>query len=164
MQRIVDMNLAAGTAVSNTVTQSSLAKYHFKQNELSEGKIFEFECLTRVTAQNSTDTVAVGVTFGTNATTPGSNTACGIDTAVDAAVNDIAIARGRIHVQSATRAVMTLELSDSDTEGTISMEPYVQILTIAADTDYYLDVTATWSVASSSNSVQAEAWATTELC
>lgn len=163
MERLRQISTAAGTALTNSTTETSLAQYAFAANELSAGKIFEFEALVRVTAQNSTDTLACGVRFGTNATTPGSNTACGANTAIDAAVSDVALVRGRLHVHSTTRAVMTLEMSDVDAEGTVSMEQYSEILTIAADTVYYLDVTGTWSVADPGNSCQAETFAVSEL-
>lgn len=160
--RLVKMNTAAGTALSNSTTETSLAQKLFVANELSAGKIYEFEALIRVTAQNSTDTLALGVRFGSSAT-PGSNTACGATTAVDAAVSDLAVVRGRIHVQSTTRAVMALSMSDVDAEGTMAMENYGEILTLVAGTAYYLDITGTWSVASASNSVQCEAFSVVEI-
>lgn len=160
--RLVQMSTAAGTALTNSTTETSLARKAFVANELSAGKIYEFEALIRVTAQNSTDTLAVGVRFGTSST-PGSNTAVGATTAVDAAVSDLAVVRGRIHVHSTTRAVVILTMSDADAEGTMALENYGEILTLAAGTAYNLDVTGTWSVASASNSVQCESFSVTEL-
>jgi hypothetical protein len=156
------MTKAAGTALSNSTTETSLAQKVFSADELQIGKIYHFEAGVRVTAQNSTDTFAIGVRFGTNAT-PASNTACGATTAVDAAVGDIAVVRGSIHVHSATRAVMLLTMSDVDAEGTMAVEQYMEILTIATGTPYYLDITGTWSVANAGNSAQAEAFSVLEM-
>lgn len=148
---------AAGTAVADTVTETSLHKVSLPAGSLTPGKIFEGEVSARVTGQNSTDTVQLKVRWGTNATTPGSNTSCAANTAVDAAVSDVATVKWRLHVQSETRAVLTVEMPDCDAEGTTSVESYQEILTISQSSDYYLDVTATWSVAHASNSIQAEA-------
>lgn len=148
---------AAGTAVSNTTTETSLHKLSLPAGALTPGKVLEGEVSVRVTAQNSTDTVQLKVRFGSDATVPGSNTSCAANTAVDAAVSDVATVKWRLHCQSETRAVLTVEMPDCDAEGTTSMESYQEILTIAQATAYYLDVTATWSVANAGNSVQAEA-------
>lgn len=147
----------AGTALSDSTTETSLARKTFAANELSEGKLFRFGGAVRATATNSTDTLAIGLRFGSS-TTPGSNTACAASAAVDVANNDAAIVDGIIEVQSATRAVIYGTISDVDAEGSKLQATFFEILTIAADTVYYLDLTGTWSVASASNSCQAEAF------
>jgi len=156
--RVVQADSAAGTAHSNTTTEGSIARKLFGAGELQPGQVWMFECAVRATATNSTDTLVIAVRFGSSSTVT-SNTACGTTTAVDVANDDIALVRGTLHVHSTTRAVMTITMCDIDAEGTMAMEQYVEILTIAAGTAYYLDVTADWSVASASNSVQSEAWA-----
>jgi len=156
--RVIQTATAAGTAHSDSTTEASIARKIFAANELKPGQVWQFDCALRATATNSTDTLTVAVRFGSSATVT-SNTACATSAAVDVANDDLSIVRGFLHVHSATRAVLTILMSDCDAEGTMAAEQYVEILTIAADTAYYLDVTADWSVASSGNSVQAEAFA-----
>lgn len=160
--RITNMLQAAGDPITNTTTETSFAKKTFAANELTPGKVYDIEAILRVTAQNSTDTIAVGVRFGTNSSTPGSNTACGASSAIDAAVSDMSSVRIRLHVHSTTRAVMSIMMPDPDAEGQ-GVEAYTEILTIAPDTAYYLDVTGTWSVANAGNSAQAEAFTCIEI-
>lgn len=153
---------AAGTALSNSVVESSLARWTIEANRLTAGKKYDFDFLGRVTAQNSTDTLLVSLRFGSSAT-PASNTACGSTAAVDAAVSDICVVKGTILVQSATRAVLTFQAMAPDAEGTTNTFQWSEILTIAAGTAYYLDVCGTWSVASASNSAQAESFVVVEV-
>ena len=153
---------AAGDALSNTATETSLARWSIEANRLSAGKKFNFESLVRVTAQNSTDTLLVSLRFGSS-TTIASNTSCGATAAVDAAVSDVAVVKGSILVQSATRAILTFQAMAPDAEGTTTTYQWSEILTIAANTAYYLDVCGTWSVASSSNSCQAESLDVVEI-
>lgn len=160
--RVVSMSQAAGTALSNSTTETSLASWAIPADSLTPGKVYLISGGVRVTAQNSTDTLALGVRFGTSATMS-SNTAVGASTAVDAAVSDLATFSFFLHCHSATRAVITGTMSDVDAEGTVAMENYQEILTIATGTAYRLDVTGTWSVASASNSCQAEAFSVIEI-
>lgn len=156
--KVVQTDSAAGTAHSNSTTETSIARKIFAADELKPGQVWQFDCAVRATATNGTDTLTLAVRFGSSSTVT-SNTACASSAAVDVADNDIAIVRGFLHVHSTTRAVLSITMSDCDAEGTMAMEQYVEILTIAAGTAYYLDVTADWSAASASNSVQSEAWA-----
>jgi hypothetical protein len=163
MSKIVTMNSAAGTAVSNTTTMTSLAKWSIPADTLTPGKMYLITGSVRSTATNSTDTLVVTATFGTNATLPASNTACSASAAVDQANDDVCVYSLVLHVQSTTRAVLSGILSDSDAEGSKLLASAYQILTIAAGTAYYFDVAATWSVASASNSCQAESFAVVEV-
>lgn len=153
---------AAGTALSNSTTETSLARWAIEANRLGAGKKFDFDALVRATAQNSTDTLAVSLRFGSS-TTPGSNTSVGATAAVDAAVSDVCVVRGSILVQSSTRAICTFQAMAPDAEGTTATYQWSEILTIAEGTAYYLDVCGTWSVASASNSCQAESMAVVEI-
>lgn len=159
--KIVQFSTAAGDAHTNTTTEGSLARKQFAVGELLPGKVYEFECVLRATDNNSTDTLTIAVRFGTSSTVT-SNTAIATSTAIDTADNDISVVRGRIYVQSATRYVFSVYMPDPDAEG-IGVEAYHSIFTAAADTAYYLDVTADWSVAHADNDVQAEVFAVFEM-
>lgn len=157
MLRVNQIASAAGTALTNSTTETSLARKAFSADELLPGKVYRFAGAVRATATNSTDTLALGVRFGTS-DTPGSNTACAASAAVDVVNDDVGMVDGILEVQSATRAVIYGTLSDVDAEGSKLQATFFQVLTIAAGTAYNLDLTGTWSVASASNSCQAEAF------
>lgn len=163
MERILSIPTAVGTAVTNTTTETSLARYAFPANHLQPGKSYRARCGIRTPSTNSTDTLTLKVRFGSSST-PGSNTSCAASAAVDVANDDVAQVDIQIDVQSSTRAVITVMMAECDAIGTITMKNQgPTVLTIAADTAYYLDVTATWSAASASDQAQAETWVVTEL-
>jgi len=162
MSRVIQISSAAGTAVSNTTTETSLASWAIPAATLKPGKIYRVTGAIRSTATNSTDTLAVGVRFGTSATMS-SNTQVGVSAAVDQANDDVCVVALEIHVQSATRVVVTGYLSDADAEGSKLLASIYQILTITQTDAYRLDLTATWSVANAGNSCQSESFAVVEV-
>jgi hypothetical protein len=157
------MDLAVGTTHADSTTEASLARKVFSANALSPGKIFRFTGAFRVYDNNSTDTLVPRVRFGTTSATPASNTECGVGLAVDVADDDVFLVDGYLHVQTTTRAVIYGFLTDCDAEASRLVGTFFEILTIAADTQYYLDITADWSVAHADNEVQSEAWAVYEV-
>lgn len=159
---IVRMITAAGTAVSNTTTETSMATWSIAANELQPNKVYRISGAVRSTATNSTDTLAVTIRFGTSATMA-SNTSVFATAAVDQVNDDVAIFAFDLHVHSNTRAVVSGFISDADAEGSKLLGSVYQVLTIAKDTAYRLDITATWSVANAGNSCQAEAFSVLEL-
>ena len=161
-QRLVQMSLAAGTAHSDSTTEASLARRAFAVGELLPGKIYGFEAGIIASATNSTDTLALRVRFGSSSTVT-SNTAVATSAAVDVADGDVSYVRGTIHVQSATRYVCHATVPDIDAVMTIADKSTVVVFTAVAETAYYLDVTADWSVASSSNSCHAASFAVWEI-
>src|SRR4051812_1521256 len=105
MLRIIAFLFAAGTAVGPSSTaEASVCQKTFAQNELSEGKVFEFETMVRATATHTTDTLTVKIRFGTSATAS-ANTSCAAGAAVDVANDNFVLVRGRIHVLSPTKAI-----------------------------------------------------------
>ena len=156
--RVIQYSTAEGAEVENTTTEGSFARRIFAANELEPGAVIKFSAGVVVNDSNSTDTLTVGVRFGSSAT-PGSNTACAASAAIDVADADQALVDGTIIVQSATRAVMLCMVSAPDAKGTVAVYPHVTVLTIAADTAYYLDITGLWSVAHADNEAAAAALA-----
>lgn len=159
--QILQALTAVGTAVTNTTTETSFARKAFARNELSAGKVFEFEAMARATSTNATDTLTPRVRFGTSST-PASNTSVGAGAAVDVANNDYVVVRGKIHVLSTTSAVFIVTMNDPGADATAA-KTYTEIVTIAADTAYNLDITGTWSVANAGNSARAEAFTVVEV-
>ena len=160
--RLIDITTGAGTAHTNSTTETSLYKRTFAGAELRAGKVYECVGISRATATNGADTLTMAVRFGTNATTPTSNTAIATSTAVDAVNNDISVVRGKIIVQSATRYVLAVYMCDPDAEGEAVLA-FHAIFVAVAETAYTLDITADWSAADVGDSVQAEAAYVAEL-
>ena len=156
------MITAAGTAVSNTTTETSLASWSVAANELQPNKLYRVSGAIRSTATNSTDTLVVTIRWGTSATMS-SNTSVFATTAVDQVNDDVAVFAFDLHVQSPTRVVVSGMISDADAEGSKLVGSVYQILTTAKDVAYRLDITATWSVANAGNSCQAEAFTVVEI-
>lgn len=161
--RLIQIATAEGAEHENSTTEGSLAQKAFAANELSAGKVFRGSCGVIVNDNNSTDTLTLGVRFGTDADAPASNTDCGQSSAIDAADSDQAIVMWELHVQSTTRAVLLVDMQDPDAKGTGTITRHMTVLTIAADTAYYLDVTADWSVAHADNEVAAATFAVFEV-
>lgn len=162
MERLRQIATGEGTEVENTTTEGSLARYVFAANELSAGKVFRGTCAAVVNDNNSTDTLTLGLRFGSSAT-PGSNTAIATSGAVDVADADQGICSWEIHVQSTTRAVAITKIQAPDAAGTGAIIQKATVLTIAPDTPYYLDFTALWSVAHADNEVAAATFTVSEL-
>lgn len=161
--RIAYMLLAAGAALTDTTDEGSLARYEFRPNELSAGKVFSFNGAIRATKTNGTDTLTPALRFGADGEDPSANTAISAAAAVDVADGDVCVVSGRIHVQSTTRIVIEGTISDCDAPGSKLLSAFAEVVDIAPNTAYYLDITGKWSVAHADNSVQAEAWVVTEL-
>lgn len=162
MLNLRTFDTAGGTDHENTTTEGSIARKAFAAGELLPGKIYGFSCGVIVSDNNSTDTVTLAVRFGTSSTVT-SNTAIYTGGSVDSADGDVSWIRGEIHVQSATRLVFCVTGSDADAVATISPKDTVVVFTSAAETAYYLDITADWSVAHADNEVASACWAVWEI-
>src|SRR3990167_2464209 len=154
--KLETFNTAEGTEHENTITEGSIAKRTFAIGELQPGKIYGFECGIVVNDQNAADTLTTRVRFGTNATTPTSNTEIAAGSAITSADGDVGLVRGTIHVQSATRIVFCVQVADPDAVGTINMVNRGPVLfTAALPLAYTLDVTLDWSAAHADNEAAA---------
>lgn len=160
--RITQIATGQGAEHENTTTEGSIARKIFVANELSVGKVYMFDCGVEVNDNNSTDTLVIAVRFGSSSTVT-SNTAVATSAAVDVADADQAVVRGWITVESTTRAVITVLLSEPDAIATISMKSHKTVVTLVPNTQYYLDVTADWSVAHADNEVAADAFSVIEF-
>jgi hypothetical protein len=160
--RLAQFATGAGADHENTTTEGSLAGKDFAAGELLPGKIYGFECGVIVLDNNSTDTLTLAVRFGSSATVT-SNTAIATSAAVDSADGDVSYVRGTIHVQSTTRYVFHVTCPDPDAVMTIADKSTVVEFTAVANTAYYLDVTADWSVAHADNEVYAASFAVWEI-
>ena len=156
------LQAARGTEHENSTTEGSIARHTFTAGSLTPGKVYDISGGMVVVDNNSTDTLTLAVRFGSSATVT-SNTACGTSNAVDVADSDFATIAAKLHVVSATRAVLSGYISAPDAANTQACYPIMQVLTIAAATTYYLDWTADWSVAHADNECAAESFAVIEI-
>ena len=144
-----------GAEHENITTEGSIAQHAFGAYELKAGKRYMFGGSVIVNDNNSTDTLLCSVRFGADAADPTANTDCATSAAVDVADSDQCAVFGWISVHSATRAVMTVFLTEPDAKGTIAAKSHTTVLTIAEGTAYYLDLTLDWSVAHADNEAAA---------
>jgi len=155
-------SVAEGTEHENTTTEGSIAQRLFAAGELLPGKSYEYECAVVVNDSNGADTCTPRVRFGTSATVT-SNTAVWTGSAVDVADADVALITGRIHVDSATRYVLTVRGSNTDAVATLSPTDTAVVFTAVAQTAYYLDITLDWSAAHADNEAAAMSWKIWEI-
>ncbi len=161
--RIISQDSAAGTVHSNSTTETAIGRKLFAAGSLLPGKSYRIVGAARTPSTNGSDTVTMALRFGTSATSA-SNTSVAASAAVDVANDDIAIVDCTLQVQSTTRAVAHGVISACDAAGTTGiLTPFSTILTIAADTAYYLDWTADWSAAHADNDIQSEAFCVVEI-
>lgn len=152
---------ARGTAHTNSTTESSLASYALAAGTLTPGKLYWFSGTAIATSTNSTDTLAVGVRFGSSATV--ASNGGGKGPAIDVANDDIMTVVGTLDVQSATRAVLSWVSYGPDNGSTAAGGGGSAVVTIDQSTAYRLDLTADWSVASASNSCAADSFVVIEI-
>lgn len=150
--RLVSRLTSAGTAVSNTTTDTVSASYSFPANYFVNGKVISFVAVVRTTAQNSTDTLLVKANFG--------GTAFVTTAAVDQAVSDVAVIRGSITVRDADSSGTAWcegMAAEPDATGTITAKAFAAaIASLDFTAALTLSISLTWSAASSGDSAQAE--------
>lgn len=160
--QIVQFSTAEGAEHENTTTENTIARWSIRAGDLTPGKVFTGTVGVIVNDNNSTDTLTLAGRFGATSATPASNTSLGASSAVDSEDADQAVVKWELHVQSSTRAVVYLDMQNPDAKGTGTVTRHMTVLTIAAATVYYLDVTADWSVAHADNEVAASSFVVTE--
>lgn len=140
--------VAASAAVTNTTTQTAFDKSHtIKANTLRPGDIIRVRAQGIATATNSTDTLNAVLRLGTTDVIPTG--------ALDVADNDIFVIDADIVIRTvgAGGTFVALGHSNIGASGT-STTKHKNKASTAVDTtaDLSVNVTATWSVASASNS------------
>lgn len=158
---------AAGTAHSNSTDEAVLASYALPANFLQSGKSIRWQGAVRATSTNSTDTLTVNCRVHTSAAVAG--TIVATSGAVDVANNDVVIFDltlvPRSSAGTASGSILVFGLcSAPGAEGTATARVAFEVL---SSIDYtaaqHLIISADWSVASASNSCQAEANVVYEL-
>lgn len=144
--------VAASTAVSNTITETLFDKsYSIPANTLKAGSVVRVKYWGIATATNSTDTLAIKLYIGGL-----SGTALVSHAAVDVANNDIFFGECDIIVRTAGASGTMVArglYKTTAAEGTATMkDDILASTTLDTTAAQVVGVSATWSVASSSNS------------
>ena len=146
--------VAASTAITNTSTETAFSNgaYTIPANTMKASTSIRFRAFGIATATNSTDTLTITVRLGATGVTA---QIVAQTIALDVADNDIFVIDGLIVIRTAgasgTMVAMTqhsIGVPDTATTRQDSMASAAIDTTVARD----LTVTATWSVASASNS------------
>jgi predicted RecA/RadA family phage recombinase len=140
--------VAASTAVTNTTSETAFDQsYTFVANALKAGQRINIRAQVIATATNSTDTLTVKLKIG--------STVIVATAAVDVANSDIAYidADVTIRTDGASGTIVAAGHQALGTPGTVTAKPF-NLASTAIDTTatQAITVTATWSVASASNS------------
>jgi hypothetical protein len=161
--RVLAVNTAAGTALSNSTTQTVLASYQAPANAMQVGKVYKLRALVRATSTNSTDTLQVRLRVGPTTLT---GTVVADGTAVDVANNDVIVVDVEFSVRSVGSSGVVIAsgfASVEGAEGTATMRVAFEPLTLDSTVAQNFEITGLWSVASASNSCQAESFTFVEL-
>ena len=162
-QKILDIDTAAGTALTNSTTETVLASHVLPANSLQKFQEYEIATLVRATATNGTDTLRVRLRIGATTLT---GTVVADSTAVDVADNDVVSMRTLCDVRShgtAGSMVCYVVSTILGAEGTVTARAAFEVLT-SLDTTAALriEVTGVWSAASASDSAQSEGFVVIE--
>jgi hypothetical protein len=146
--------VAAGTALTNSTTETVLGSTTLPANLLTSGTVIRFTALARVTANASTTTLTTRVRLGATTLT---GTAIYATSAIDTASGDYCLIRGEIVARDVPGATANLiALGEVAVPGTLSMVPWkMNAATFATNGNLLLEVTGQWSAADA-NSVQLE--------
>lgn len=149
---------AAGTALSNSTTETALASITIPANSLVPGSVIRIKYQGIATLTNSTDTLAVKLYLGPTGI---GDTTLISHAATDVANNDVFSGEYEIVIRTAgssgTMVGMGFYKSVPAAEGTMtSKDDILASTTIDTTVDQKIVLAGTWSVASASNSCRAD--------
>lgn len=148
---------AAGTALTNSTSETVLASYEIPAYGLQAGQVIGIEGAVIATTTNSTDTLTVDLAIGPTSLT---GTVIGTSGAVDVANNDKITWDISCVVRDADSSSVVLcygSMSVLGAEGTATHRVAFEQLALDSGVAQKIEVTGTWSVASASNSCRADA-------
>jgi hypothetical protein len=162
--RLINALNAAGTALTNSTAETVLTSYTVPAYGFQNGKVLKIRGSVRCTAQNSTDTLTVRVRVGPTTLT---GTALFTSAATDEAVSDICVFDLELQARDADSSGTLVACgfgSPPDATGTavVSIAP-VPTTSVDFTAALRIEVTGQWSVASASNSCQAESFTVYEI-
>ncbi len=157
MLRKLQQLLADGTTLTNSTTETVLGEYVVPAGYFNvAGKSLRVKWAGSCPSTNSTDTLTLRIRIGTSAT-PSSNTAVFTGTATDVANNDVFGGEVVIFPRSAPSTSGTLVVHGRASNPAAAPSPIIvankAITTADTTAAIRVQVSGTWSVASSSNQV-----------
>lgn len=163
--KLIARIVAAGTALTNSTTETVLASYALATSQplpanfWTVGKQIKIRALVRATATNSTDTLQVRVRMGPTTIT---GTVIFDSTAVDAADNDVTYVDLTVTCRTVGTSGVLEVMGGGSIEGVAGTATVrarrAAVTSYDTTIDQRIEVTGTWSVASASNSCQAESF------
>lgn len=167
MLRPIYVMLAVGTALTNSASETVLASKELPAYSLQAGKRYRVRGLVRATATNSTNTLRCDVRFGPTTLT---GTIVATAAATDVSDNDVVAFDLTFTVRSvnadtgAAVVIVDGDCTAPGAEGTATKRPAFEPVSVTSvAVALKIELTGTWSAASSSNSCQAESFAIDEI-
>lgn len=157
MLRLLYVLLAAGTALSDSTTETVLDSYNVEAHTFRKNKVLRVKGSVRATATNSTDTLTLKVRVGSETKT---GTVVIDSGAIDVADEDIFVFEldliARDDPGEDVDIVARSLYGGPDAAGSNAKIGHEIIANEETDADVLIEVTGTWSVANAGNSCQME--------
>lgn len=157
MLRLLYALVAAGTALTNSTTETVLASTQLPANALQAGQVYREQFAVIATATNSTDTLRVRARIGPTTLT---GTVVADGTAVDVANSDVIVGTIECNVRSVSTVTATVICSGlvsvEGAETTATARVQFEELSLTTTSAQNLEITGVWSVANAGNSCRAD--------
>ncbi len=160
--RLLYTLLAAGTALTNSTTETVLGSYEIPANGLQAGKVYTLSGAVVATATNSTDTLRIRVRVGPTTLT---GTVVADSGAVDVANGDVVAwsLTATVRNTGGTSVVIVSGFcSAPGAEGTATARVAFESLSIDSAVAQKIEATGVWSVANAGNSCRCDAFTVSE--
>lgn len=160
--RLLYTLLAAGTALTNSTTETVLGSYEIPANGLQAGKVYTLSGAVVATATNSTDTLRIRVRVGPTTLT---GTVVADSGAVDVANGDVVAwsLTATVRNTGGTSVVIVSGFcSAPGAEGTATARVAFESLSLDSAVAQKIEATGVWSVANAGNSCRCDAFLVAE--
>lgn len=160
--RLLYTLLAAGTALTNSTTETVLGSYEIPANGLQAGKVYHLSGAVVATATNSTDTLRIRVRVGPTTLT---GTVVADSGAVDVANGDVVAwsLTATVRNTGGTSVVIVSGFcSAPGAEGTATARVAFESLSLDSAVAQKIEATGVWSVANAGNSCRCDSFLVAE--
>lgn len=154
--RLLYTLLAAGTALTNSTTETVLGSYEIPANGLQAGKVYTLSGAVVATATNSTDTLRIRVRVGPTTLT---GTVVADSGAVDVANGDVvawSLTATVRNTGSTSVVIVSGWCTAPGAEGTATARVAFESLSIDSAVAQKIEATGVWSVANAGNSCRCD--------
>jgi len=161
--RLLYALLSAGTALTNSTTETVLGSYEIPANGLQAGKVYQMSGAVVATATNSTDTLRIRVRVGPTTLT---GTVVADSGAVDVANGDLVAWNLTATVRntgSTSVVIVAGTCSAPGAEGTATARVAFESLSIDSTVAQKIEATGVWSVANAGNSCRCDSFLVAEM-